>query len=272
MSSEQKEKEREITLNHNKYKIKIKINNDFEKTKEIIKKKLYFQDKDLNKFTLYYYDDDHLECDIDEDSFEEAFAPEITEWGLRSNLNEEEEEEIPSDKKINENLEQLQDMKEKVKKRVNEVQKEVNEKVQKIKNELIAKFTKIMNEKISDINKKYEEKIKKLEEINKSLCEKNKIALEQMEKANESSMNNIINNISKYAEDKIGKQIDDYNKDFTENLERQITSSKIQINEEKKKINEKIEELTEKQNNMTSTMEKSKACFRNLFSSIVKKS
>ena len=80
--------------------------------------------------------------------------------------------------------------------------------------------------------------------------EKNKDSLEQIEKVHESSIKKIIDDISKLSEEKIEKELNDYNKNFTDALNRQITSSKIQLNEKKNEINDKIADLGVKQNSM----------------------
>ena len=77
-------KGKEITLHHNGYEISIKIEEDYEETIEKIKEKLYFTDKDMEKYQLFYYDEDNDECDYDKGSYKEAYSnEEITEFGLR---------------------------------------------------------------------------------------------------------------------------------------------------------------------------------------------
>ena len=247
-------------------KLKLKLLMIMNKQKIFIKKALYFQDKDLNKYSIFYIDNDKDECPLEEALFSEAYSPEIKEWELIPNHKEEDEDN--NDAKKNSFSETIESIKDNVQSKIQNVQKEVNEQVNKIKNDLISKFTQIVNEKITAINKKYEEKIKKLEEVNKLIFEKNKDSLEQMEKANESSIKKIIDDLSKLAEEKIEKELDDYNKNFTNTLNLQITSSKIQINEKKNEINDKIEDLAVKQNNMISNMDQAKNSFRNLYSSM----
>ena len=89
-------KEKEITLSHNGYdSIKLKIKKDYEEAKKAIKEKLYFQDKDLNKYILSYLDDDGDENNIDEDEFESAFQS--SEWVLKP-IDEEEVDDPEKDK------------------------------------------------------------------------------------------------------------------------------------------------------------------------------
>ena len=262
-------KEKEITFHYNGFKIKMKFNKDYEKTKKIMKQKLYFQDKELNKFTLNYLDEEDLENMVqDDDEFEEAFSSDnITEWMLAPKETDEENEN--KDNKLKNLYEQLEKVKENYKKKIKDMQNDVTEKVNKIKEELISKTTKIVNEKLSIINKNYEKKLKSLEELNKVLNEKNKTTLEEMQIAHESSLQKIISDISDLTEKKMEKQLDDYNKKFTETLDSQIKSSTIKLDNERKELNNKIDELTQKQNNMIETLDNSKTCFRNLYNSII---
>ena len=162
MSSEEKK----ITLKHNGYEITLKIKNDYEESKNALKKAIYFQDKDLEKFELIYIDEEEDENVIDEDNFEEAFNSSV--WELRPT----DENPQPKEPQVD-----LKEIKKQVKNKVNKAQKDINKKIEQIKEDLKQKFMKIANEKITANNLKYEEKIKKYEEIIKSLKEKNKLIL-----------------------------------------------------------------------------------------------
>ena len=240
--------EKEITLYHNEYEIKLKIKKDFEETKKAIKEKLYFQDKDLNKFELFYLDEDEDENNIEEDTFEDAFNS--NKWGLRSNevdnINPEENDKLKID---------LEDVKEKIKNKVNKTQKEINEKVKAIKDELISKFTKLANNKISENNKKYEKKIQNLEKIIKSLKDKNKTIIEEIEKEHESSIKTSLEQLTNYAESKIQEQMEQYNNEFVDTLDSKITDSTVKLKEVNNEVKNKINELNEDQEKMKNTMD-----------------
>ena len=246
--------EKEITLFHNGYEIKLKIKKDYEETKNQIKKAIYFQDKDLEKFELFYFDEDGDENNIDEDEFESAFKAE--KWALRG-----QDDDI--DKKAD-----LSEINSKIKSEVNKTQKEINEKVKKIKEELISKFTKIVNNKISENTKKYEEKIKNLEKIIKSLKNKNKEIIEEIEKENENSLKTHLQQLVNYAESKIQEQMEQYNNEFVDALDSNITQSTMKIKEVNNEVKNKIAELTEEQTKMKNTMDD----IKNNFSAIFNKS
>ena len=247
MSSEEKQ----ITLKHNGYEISLKIKNDYEETKKLLKEKIYFQDKDLEKFELFYIDDEEDENIIDEDNFEEAF--ESSTWGLR-----------PIDDN-NQPAVNLEEIKTKVNDKVKKTQKEVNEKIEKIKEELKQKFIKIANEKITTNNLKYEAKIKKYEEIIKSLKEKNKLILKQVEDAHEESVKKIIDEISEYTEKKVENELDQYNNEFSDNLKSIISESTLNIentNKEVKKITDDLISIKEK---MKDAMDGSRLIISDIF-------
>ena len=262
-----KEKEKEITLSHNGYdSIKLKIKKDYEEARKAIKEKLYFQDKDLDKYTLSYLDDDGDENNIDEDEFDSAFQS--SEWVLKP-IDDEEGDDPEKDKeKIKAELE---DFKKKVNKNVKNKQKEINEKVQKIKEDLISRFTKISSEKIAENNKKYEEKIKKLEEIIKSLKEKNKKILEDVKKEYEESIVNILDAAGDFAGKKIEDQLESYNNQFNEALNSKITESTIQMSEINNTIKNNIGELTNDQGKMKEVMEDIKGKFNELYLNVSQK-
>ena len=136
------------------------IEDNYESAIKAIKKKLYFKDKDLEKVSIFYYDEDNLENDVDEDSFDEAY--ESGKWGIgRKDEDEENNEAEEKEDKKGISEDQLKEEKEKLEKELRKkIQKEVNEKVKQKLEELKNKFKKIANEKISANNSKYEKKIK----------------------------------------------------------------------------------------------------------------
>ena len=64
---------KEITLEYNGYEIKLKIENNYYSAINTIKRKLYFQNKDLENVIILYLDEDECEIDLDEDTFDEAY-------------------------------------------------------------------------------------------------------------------------------------------------------------------------------------------------------
>lgn len=238
------EEEKEIILEHNEYKISLTIKNNYEESKNILKKKLFFQDKDLKNYELYYVDEDDDENAIEEDNFDEAFNS--SKWILKSCGNNEE---------IRKNIDNIQ----------NETQNEIDQKLEKIKEDLKQRFMKIANQKIAENSLKYEEKIKKYEEIIKSLKEKNKKILKQVEEMHESSVKKLINDISDFTEKKIENELTQYNENFNNNLKSIIDTS---INEEKKSIKnvkEIIEELNSNKDKMKDSLEDSRLIMSSIF-------
>lgn len=259
MSENEEVETKEITLQHNGYDIKIEITKDLEKTKELIMKKLYFQKNDLEKFGLFYLDEDDCENDIDEDNITEAF--DCNKWGTKSFNDDQEKEDEASGNKVDKSKDNEKINEETIKRE----QKRINEKIKKIKKELIDKFTKIANQKIAENKAKYDEKIKKLEEIIKSLKEKNKSILEEITKAHESTIQELIKNISKYAEDKIGSELDNYNKTFNESLSSQIEQNSKIINQQNNILMSSIKQISDAKENMRKTIDDSKGVFRDVF-------
>ena len=258
---------KEIILEYNDYKIKLEIEDNYESAIKAIKKKLYFKDKDLEKVSIFYYDEDNLENDVDEDSFDEAY--ESGKWGIRRKDEDEEnnEAEEKEDKKgISED--QLKEEKEKLEKELKKkIQKEVNEKVKQKLEELKNKFKKIANEKISANNSKYEKKIKDLNDIIKQLIEKNKAIIEENNKIQKSSIEKII----EYAEQKISNQMEQLNSNFTENINSQLSSSVININTKNKTIDKEIKALEKNQTEMAEIMNNCKNNFRDIYMMASKK-
>ena len=110
---------KEIILEYNRYKIKLKIKNDYESAIDTIKKTIYFRDKDLENVNIFYLDEDNLENDVDEDSFDEAYYSQ--KWGIRRKDENGEEDEIidkkeKEDKGISE--EKLEEEKKKINKKI----------------------------------------------------------------------------------------------------------------------------------------------------------
>ena len=137
--------EKEITLSYNGYNIKVNIKNDYAEAMDAIKKNLYLQEKDIQKLSLVYIDDDEDEVDVEEEQFDEAYNS--SNWKL--NKQDEEEDETAKGN----NTPDITEIKEKIK---SNTQKEVNQKIKKIKEDLINKFTKITNEKIALVQSQYE--------------------------------------------------------------------------------------------------------------------
>ena len=178
---------REITLKYNGYPIPITITDNYKDTINTIKKKLFLQD--LKRMEIFYFDEDNLENDLQEDDYDDAFFFFLIKvWGLRLKNEGDggDEDEVKKDEGKNAISEE----------KVEEIKKDLEKKFQKRQKELISKFTKIANEKITANNKKYEEKIKKLQEIIKSLKEKNKKDLDEINKMQEASILKVINDVS----------------------------------------------------------------------------
>lgn len=245
--------EKEITLEYNGYNIKIQITDNYEETQKIIMQKVYLQEKDLNKYSLYYHDEENDICDVEEDQFDDAYNSDN--WVLKK-LGEEEdgEEEKP---KVD-----LTSYKDQIKENA---QKDVDTKISKIKNDLIEKFKEITKKKISDCTAKYEKKIKKLEEIIKSLKEKNQENMKIMEKANEESVRKILESVSQYTESKIGSQMDEYNNELTKNVDSQLklyNEKAVKINDEAKI---KINELNNQKESMRNSISNAKGIFCEIY-------
>ena len=242
--------EKEITLDYNGYEIKINIKNDYNETMGIIKKTLYFNDKDLEKSTLYYIDEDDDENDIDdEDQFEEAYKS--SHWGLRK----QEEESTPDPIDITEIKAKIQA----------NAQNVINEKIKEIKNELIAKFTKIANNAIFSTIKKYEEKIKELEGTIKSLKEKNKKTIEEMEKSNAESVKKVLKSVSEYSKDEINKYMVEYNNELSKVMESHMDNINSKVKTIKEEDKNKLKDLNKVQEDMMSSILESKDKFSSIY-------
>ena len=243
------EEEKEIILVHNEYKIPLTIKNNYEESKNILKKKLFFQDKDLKNYELYYADEDDDENAIEEDNFDEAFNS--SKWILKSCGNNEE---------IRKNIDNIQ----------NETQNEIDQKLEKIKEDLKQRFMKIANQKIAENSLKYEEKIKKYEEIIKSLKEKNKKDLDEIKKVQEASILKVLNDVSEYAEKKIGEQFDVFNDEFTENIGSEIDRNSININTKSNDIKKVIGSMDDEKGKLDNVFNTTKDNVRDLYQSYSK--
>ena len=115
-------KEKKITLKYNDYEIDLKIKNNYEEARNTIKKKLYFQDKDLAKLELYYIDDDNDENNIDIDTFEEAFNSSV--WAIRRF--DENPQPVPQSEPQKKTVD-----KEEIGKKVKKAQEDINKKLKK---------------------------------------------------------------------------------------------------------------------------------------------
>ena len=234
--------EKEIILLHNEFEIPLNITSDYNESINALKKKIYFQDKDMENYSLYYLDEEGDEIDVDEYQFDDAYNS--SKWGLRK-----QDEDISEVKaKFEENA-----------------QKYVNAKINKIKKDLMDKFTKIFNEKISANNLKYEEKIKKLEQTIKSLKEKYKQIIETMKKSHEDSVNSIINQVSQFAGNEIMSHMSKLDKDFDENLKTGIYTFNNETGKIVSSIQENIENVGGRQNMMKQSLDASKPKFLEIY-------
>ena len=247
---------KEIILKYNDYEIPIKISKDLEQCKEEIKKKLYLKDLNSNKWSLFYYDEDEYENDIDEDSIEEAFEAKI--WGLTH----EEKEDDDQTKKVN-----SEEINKKIKKKVDSEQKALDEKVNKIKQEITEKLTKAFNERIS----KYEKIIEQLKNANKSLKEKNKKIVEEMTKLHESSIQEILKNVQSYSQAKIASELDNYNEMFNSELSSTIQQNKDMVEKQNTAIREILKTINQYNSNLQNSLQASKVNCRNIFNNFNKK-
>ena len=239
--------EKEITLSHNGYDIKLNITNDYNESIEAIKKKLYFQNEDMDKYSLYYFDEEGDEVDVDEDQFDDAYGS--SKWGLRK-----QEEQTPQ-VNISEIKDKIQD----------NAQRDIDAKIKRIKQDLMNKVTKISNEKISANNLKYQEKIKKLEKIIKSLKEKNQKIIETMQKSHEESVNSILNTVSTFAQNEIVNHMSTLNNDFAKDLNDGIDNCNNQTGKAIKEIKVKIDDVSTQQSQMKKSLDESKTTFANIY-------
>ena len=253
-----------ITLKYNGYEIPIEITDNYEETIENIKKKLFLRDKDIKRSEIYYFDEDDLENELNKDDYDEAFSNEdIKAWGL-SIKGEGDGGDDDEEKKGGENKNDISEEK------LDEIKKDLEKKFQKRQNELKSKFTKIANEKITANNKKYEEKIKKLQNIIKSLKEKNKKDLDEINKMQEATILKVINDVSEYAEKKIGEQLDVFDNDFTYNIESEINKNSININTKSNNIKKVIGSMDDEKGKLDNVFSTTKDNVRDLYQSYSK--
>jgi hypothetical protein len=254
---------REITLKYNGYPIPITITDNYKETINTIKKKLFLQDKDLKRTEIFYFDEDELENDLQEDDYDDAFSnEEIKVWGLR--LKNEGDGGDEDEGKKDEGKNAISEEK------VAEIKKDLEKKFQKRQKELISKFKKFANEKITANNKKYEEKIKKLQEKIKSLKEKNKKDLDEIKKIQEVSILKALNDVSEFAEKKIGEQFDAFNGEFSEKIGSEIQKTNIDINTKSNDLRKKISSMGDEKEKLDGVFNNTKDTVRDLFQSYSK--
>ena len=240
---------KEIILKYNDYEIPIKISKDLEECKEGIKKKLYLKDLNSDKWSLFYYDEDEYENDIDEDCMDEAFEAKF--WGLTQ-----EEKSNDDHNKVN-----SEEIKKKINKKMKSEQKSIDEKINKIKQEITEKLTKAFTERISA----YEKKIEQLKEINKSLKEKNKKIIEEMTKSHESSILEILKKVQSYSQERIGAELDIYNQMFNTELSSTVEKNKSLIEKQNTNIKDMISSFNKYKDNLQNTLEQSKINFSEVY-------
>lgn len=242
---------KEITLKYHDYEIPITISKDFEQCKEQIIKKLYLKDLNSDKWSLFYYDEDEYENDIDEDVMDEAFEAKV--WGLE---NKDENENHDQDKKVN-----SEEIMKSIKKKVNSEQKLVDEKIKNIKEELTKKFTNALKEQAL----KYEKIIEQLKETNKSLKEKNKKNIEEITKLHESSIQGILKNVQEYSQVKLGNELENYNQIFNTELSSAIKQNKDLIEKQNSNVKNMLNSMNQYKENLHNTLENSKNNFSKIY-------
>ena len=253
---------RTITLKHNGFEIPITITENWKETMENIKKKLYFREKDLKKYDIFYFDEENFENDLSEDDYDSVYSDEVIKvWGLRPKNSEEEENDdgdgdVGNDKGNNKGISE---------EKQEEITKDLEKKFQKKQKQLVEKFKKIATEKIAANNLKYEERIKKLEQTIKSLKEKNKKELDEINKIQEESVLKIMEELSDYAENKIGEQLNNFNSKFTEDLKTQIENSSIEINTKSNSVKKVISSMDNNQNEMNEKFKDTKDIVRDIY-------
>lgn len=244
--------EKEITLKHNGYDIKVKIKNNFKETKENIKKTLYFRDNDIEKYKLYYIDEENDQIDVDDEdnlkNFDEGFAN-AKNWGLELI----DENGGQGDANIDEIIGKVKDAKE-----------AMNDQAKAFQRNITNKFKEISNKKISELSQKYENKIKNLEDIIISLKKKNKDLVDiigKMKEIQDSSIQNILN----YAETKIGEKFDEYNTECEKSLNSKISESKLGLSKLSLNIRNSLKELEKNRQDMQEKIDDSKEHFQSIY-------
>ena len=251
-----------ITLRHNGFEIPITITDNWEETMKNIRNKLYFREKDLKKYDIFYFDEENFENDLSEDDYDSVYSDEVIKvWGLRPKNSEEEENDdgdgdVGNDKGNNKGISE---------EKQEEITKDLEKKFQKKQKQLVEKFKKIATEKIAANNLKYEERIKKLEQTIKSLKEKNKKELDEINKIQEESVLKIMEELSDYAENKIGEQLNNFNSQFTEDLQTQIKNSSIEINTKSISVKKVISSMDNNQNEMNEKFKDTKDIVRDIY-------
>ena len=214
-------KSKDKILMYNGHNIPITITDNYEDTIEIIRKKLFLQENYLKKYNLTYLDEDNLENELTEDDYNTPFSDEsIKKWRLSLK---------------NEDI----DIEEKIK----EIKKQLKDKHQNQVGELISKIEKIYHDKITANNKKYEKRIEKLQEIIKSLQEKNKKDMDEIKQIYENLIANIKNDVSEFAKKKIEEQFETFDNELSENIISKIEESSIKINTKSNDLNKAINSM-----------------------------
>lgn len=252
---------RTITLKHNGFEIPITITENWQETMTNIRNKLYFREKDLKKYDIFYLDDENYENDLNEDDYDSIYSDEtIKIWGLRLKTPDEgENDDGDGDSNVIDNNKAISKEKEE------EITKDLEKTFKKKQKQLIEKFKKIATEKIAANNLKYEEKIKKLEQTIKSLKEKNKKELDEINKIQEESVLKIMDEVSEYAGKKIGEQLVSFNSQFTEDIQTQIQNSSVEINTKSISVKKVISSMDTNQSEMNEKFKDTKDIVRDIY-------
>ena len=252
-----------ITLRHNGFEIPITITKNWQETMENIKNKLYFREKDLKKYDIFYLDEESLENELNEDEYDDVYKDEEIKIWVLKNPDEDEKgdgngdgDDVSNDKGNNKVISE---------EKQEEITKDLEKKFQKKQKQLVEKFKKIATEKITANNLKYEERIKKLEQTIKSLKEKSKKELDEINKIQEESVLKIMEELSDYAENKIGEQLNNFNSQFTEDLQTQIKNSSIEINTKSISVKKVISSMDNNQNEMNKKFTDTKEIVRDIY-------
>ena len=244
--------EKEISLEYNGYNITLKIKNNYKEAKEAIKTKLYLKDRDIEKYGIYYYDEENDINDItNEDDFSEGFNK-SQKWGVSQN---EEEEEKNPDENLNN-----------IKEKIQEVKTEIKNQSKKFQGNIMKTINEISNKKISEIIKRYEIRISKLEDIINSLKIKNRDLIQIIEKMKK-DQDNMIQKISNYAEKKIEEKFEEYNSEFENYFNSKISENKEGCESKKQDIKNTFDGLYQNQEQIKKAIEDSKLHFSAIFTS-----
>ena len=86
-----------------------------------------------------------------------------------------------------------------------------------------------------------------------------------MEKANEESVQKILETVSQYTESKIGSQMDEYNNTLTLNIDSQLKSFNEKVNKENQEAKDKINELVNQKESMRNSITNAKNIFCDIY-------